>query len=185
MFRRAFDKGTFAPHSLLSCAAVIVLCGGCGFAFIPDQADFAPLLSLADSDQAVVRIYAATLPGTAGLAAHAWFVVKSAEANTFDRWEVWLEGAGPFGFVHKNLFAPEQDIGYEGVFVLAELIGLRAEPVVDFIQTESPEYPCRNTYVPLPGPNSSTYVQWVLDHTGWQVLLPPVIIGENASLLCP
>ena len=185
VFWRALDKVVFASRGLLVCAVVIVQCGGCGFTLIPNQADFATLSSLADSDQAVVRIYAATLPGTAGLAAHAWFVLKSAEATSFDRWEVWLEGAGPSGFVQKNRFAPERDIGCGGVVVLAELIGPRAEPVVDFIQTESSGYPFRNTYVVLPGPNSSTYIQWVLDRTGWQVFLPPVIMGENAALLCP
>lgn len=162
------------------------LIAGCGGLFpYPDQSAFAPLETLADGGLAVARIYSASLPLTEGIATHLWFVVKPADSNRFERWEVWFEAAEPHGFVRKDLFAPAQDIGAASPLVLAELLGPEAEPVVTFIRSQSPNYPCKNVYVVLPGPNSSTYLQWVLDSTGWQVDLPPTVVGANASLNCP
>ena len=184
---RSIHSSFFGRFVLLSvgCVCLSIGASSCGSCYFPDQEQFAPLASLVGSGQAVVRIYAVAFPGTEGLITHPWFVVKSAEATEFERWEVWFESAEPFGFVRHNLFAPEQDVGHAGPLVIAELVGSQAEPVVEFIQTESPNYPCKDTYVLLPGPNCATYLQWVLDHTGWQVALPPTIIGTCAPLDCP
>jgi len=152
---------------------------------IPDQTGFAPLADLATGGQAVARLYSAPIPNIEAIATHAWFVVKSAEATTFDRWELLQTASGgPFGLVRRNLLAPESGVGADGVFVVAELIGPAAEPVVDFITDRSPTYPCRNTYFFL-GPNSNTYAQWVLDNTGWTAELPATAIGKDAAVNCP
>jgi hypothetical protein len=88
------------------------------------------------------------------------------------------------GYVRLNRLPPEADLGASGVVVLAELRGPEADPVVEFITSRSPDYPCRDAYFLL-GPNSNTYVQWVLDQTGWQVELPLTAIGRNAPARCP
>ena len=108
--------------------------------------------------------------------------MKSAEATSFDRWELWQTAGGPYGHLRRNLQAPESDVGADGVFVVAELVGPAAEPVVDFITDRSPTYPCRNTYFFL-GPNSNTYPQWVLDNTGWNAELPATAIGKDYDFL--
>ncbi len=151
---------------------------------IPDQAGFAPLADLATTGQAVARLYSAPIPNIEAIATHAWFVVKSAEATSFDRWELWQTAGGPYGHLRRNLQAPESGVGANGAFVVAELIGPAAEPVVDFITDRSPTYPCRNTYFFL-GPNSNTYAQWVLDNTGWNAELPATAIGKDAAVDCP
>lgn len=151
---------------------------------VPDQTGFAPLDELATNGRAVVRLYSAPIPGLGGIATHSWFLIKEADSAVFDRWELWQTAGGAFGHIRRNLLRPESDVGAGGVFVIAELIGDRARPVVAFIRDASPSYPCRNTYFVL-GPNSNTYPQWVLDNTGWDVTLPATAIGKDAAVDCP
>jgi hypothetical protein len=151
---------------------------------IPDQSLFAPLPTLRLGGQAVARLYAAPIPGLEVIASHPWFVIQSAGSDTLTRWEVWPAAGGPHGHVRKNLFTPEEDIGAGGQYIIAELTGQSAQPVVDFIESQSPTYPCKDHYMLL-GPNSSTYAQWVLDNTGWNVTLPCAAVGKDAPPDCP
>jgi|CXWL01.1.fsa_nt_gi hypothetical protein len=142
-----------------------------------------PLAKLRSLDEAVVRLYAAPIPNVTSYAVHPWFVIKKAAGHTLDRWEVWQIGDAPFGYVRKNQGAPEEGVGAGGVFVVAELRGDDAEKIIQFIESQSPSYPCRNSYSFL-GPNSNTYAQWVLNETGWRVALPPGAIGCWAVGVC-
>ena len=166
-------------------AGGVAMIAGCmGNLPVPDQGRFAPLESLQSSGEAVVRLYAAPLPGIAAIAIHPWFVVKRADSTTFHRWEVVETSAGPYGHVRRDLQPPTADVGAGGAYVLAELIGPAAEPVVAFIEERSPAYPCRGCYLYVPGPNSNTYAQWVLDNSGWRVVLPPAALGKDVAPLC-
>lgn len=151
----------------------------------PDQTPYAALDSLRHSGQALVRLYAAPLPGIESIAIHAWFVVKPADSTEFHRWEVWVSAAAPYGYVRKDLFPPEGDLGAGKAYVLAELTGPESEPVLTFIETRSPAYPCRSHFDLVWGPNSSSYIQWVLDGAGWGVVLPPSAIGKDVPPSCP
>ena len=128
----------------LSC---VVGAGCLGRGSIPDQSQFASLASLSTSEEIVVRLYAAPILGLGSIAIHPWFVVKWADETEFDRWEVWRSAAGPYGHVRKNRTSLTSNEGAGGVYVLAELIGPAAEFVVAFVETESPNYSCRNHYV--------------------------------------
>lgn len=167
-------------------AGVFTVIAGCmGGTPIPDQGQFEPLESLRSSGEAVVRLYVAPIiPGTGAIATHSWFVVKRADSATFHRWEVWRTCGGPYGHVREDMLLPTAHIGAGGVYVLAELIGSEAEPVVAFIEGWSPTYSCRSYYLYFPGPNSNTYAQWVLDNTGWNVVLPASAIGKNLAAAC-
>jgi len=151
---------------------------------VPDQDVFVPLSSLGDGETAVVRLYAAPLPPIGLFVIHPWFVVKRPDAESFDRWEVWMLPSEPFGHVRKNMLEPEADFGVGEAFAIAELTGPEAEPVITFIEQAPETYPCAHTYVLVPGPNSATFVQWVLDNTSWDVPLPPTAIGDRAAPLC-
>ena len=174
---RAFPVGLFG--------GVMTMIAGCmGGTAVPDQDRFEPLESLRSSGEAVVRLYAAPLPGIAAIAIHPWFVVKRADSTTFHRWEVWETSAGPYGHVRRDSQPPTAGVGAGGVYVLAELIGPAAEPVIACIEEQSPTYPCRGSYLYFPGPNSNTYAQWVLDSCGWDVVLPSTAIGRDIAPLC-
>jgi hypothetical protein len=87
-------------------------------------------------------------------------------------------GAG-YGHVYRNLQGHTAHVGAGGTYILAEQIGPEADSVVQFIRSQSPSYPLRSRYSYYPGPNSNTYIQWVLDCSGWEVNLPPAAIGKN------
>jgi len=166
--------------------AALVSSSGCfGGGDIPDQSQFAPLDELATSQSAVARVYAAPIPFIAPIAVHCWFVVKPAGSQSLQRWEVFHVKAGTYGHVFQDAGSPTDHVGAGGTFVVAELTGPAAEPVVEFIQTESPDYTCNDFYVAFPGPNSNSYVQWVLDGTGWDLTLPARAIGKDVEPNCP
>ena len=154
---------------------------------LSDQSRFAPLEDLRTSGQAVVRLYAAPIPSIEWLAVHTWFVIKPARSDTFERWELWqtgglrpgLPGGACYGHVYRNLLKLESNCGAGRSYVLAELTGPSAEPIVELIRTQSPDYPWRLRYAYYPGPNSNTYTQWFLDHSAWRVPLPPAAIGKD------
>lgn len=175
----------------MACVSVVALLvlapAGCGgpYTDVPDQAGFALLADLEQTGDAVVRLYAAPTPGFEMLAIHPWFAVKSAAVGGFDRWEVWPVADEPYGHVRVDRLAADADVGTGRPWVVAELRGDAAAAVVEFIRTRSPTYSCRDRYAYFPGPNSNTYVQWVLDGTGWDVLLPPAAIGGCVARACP
>jgi hypothetical protein len=150
---------------------------------MPDQSLFAPLSTIQQEGQALARLYAAPIPGLEALAAHHWFVIQAAGSDTLTRWEVWPEAGGPHGHVRRNLFAPEEDLGAAAHYIITELTGPEAQPVVDFIESQSPTYPCQDYYMLL-GPNSTTYARWVLDNTAWTIPLPGAAIGHDAPTDC-
>ncbi len=156
---------------------------GCGV-IVPDQTPFPPLTAFIGSTDAVARLYGATIPGIEAIAIHPWFAIRAAGARTFTRWEVWQDAGGPYGHVRKNLMSASSHVGGGPSFVLAQLRGAAAEPIVEFVETQSPDYPCRNRYVLFPGPNSNSYAQWVLEETGWDVTLPPTAIGKDVPANC-
>ena len=162
-----------------------LICGSCGTSPVtPEPKVFAPLADLQKSGQAVARIYSAQIPFIDVDVDHTWFVVKYADSEDFHRWERWIL-KGPYGYISRDAFPPEKDLGAGGIHVVDELVGPDAEPIVDFIETQSPNYPCRDSqYVVFPGPNSASYVQWVIDETGWQVNVPFNIIGVNVGDDC-
>lgn len=178
------------PHRRFIIAAMtlgiplIFLGVGCMQSGIPDQSGYRPLAEMSASGQAVARLYAAPIPGLQGIATHSWFLIKPADGTEFERWEVWVTADGPYGYVRRNLFDVESDVGAGGVHILAEATGSAAEPIVAFIAGQSPTYSCRNEYVLL-GVNSNTYIQWILNQTGWQVALPDTAIGKSVSVNCP
>ncbi len=184
---RRFKKCAIAGGGLVGTCLVawlIVTHGGCVARCIPDQAPFEPLSELQKDDQAFVRIYAAPVPQVKSVAVHTWFVTRRSGSTKLHRWEIWQRARGPFDHIILDGFPPERDVGAGGTFILAELLGEEAERVIDFIERESPTYPCRKEYRVFPGPNSNTYPQWVLTNTGWDVHLPWVAVGKNWTGTC-
>jgi hypothetical protein len=144
---------------------------------VPDQARFAPLYRALFSAPAVVRVYAAPIPGLRRIAVHTWFVTKATGDPHLHRWELVETPGGPFGHVRRDLVLPLRDLGAGRSFVLAELVGGPATAVIDVIERNAPSYPCRSFYEIL-GPNSNSFVKWVLKQSGWRVDLSRAAIGS-------
>ena len=94
---------------------------------------------------------------------HYWFVIRRAE--DVDRWEVWQtpdHGGQSYGHLHRNLLPPDSGVGWGGSWLVASWSSENAEQLIGAIESTPAEYPWRRRYRYWPGPNSNSYVQWVL-----------------------
>lgn len=115
-----------------------------------------------------VELWYAPLPRPLSrFAWHHWFVVRAGSAT--DRWEVWQSqnaGGESVGHVHKNLMAPERGVGGGDAVHVFTWRGAEAENIVRVLERTRTHYPDRFRYLSFPGPNSNTFVAWVLRRAG-------------------
>lgn len=118
----------------------------------------------------VVQLKYATLPAPLGaIAAHYWFTVLHEGTGRCDRWEVWQSkdaGGTSIGHLHCNLKAPDEGVGGGPATVDAEWRGAEALRIHSILEQTAKAYPHCHAYVPWPGPNSNTFVAWVLKEAG-------------------
>jgi len=114
-----------------------------------------------------VQLRYAGLPFIGAFAVHYWFVVF--EGARAERWEVWQRknaGGTSIGHVHCNLKHPDDGVGGGPYRIATEWQGeaaLRIHAVLREIETR---YPDCHRYVLWPGPNSNSFVAWVLEQAG-------------------
>ena len=117
------------------------------------------------AEESIVRLYSAPLPKILG---RLRFIAGSGcgqrGESEWQRWEVWQAknaGGVSWGYIHKNLKAIDRGVGGGKANLLFEWRGETAERIIAIVrQPES--YPFLNRYLAFPGPNSNTYVAWVL-----------------------
>ena len=124
-----------------------------------------------------VELRCATLPGLLGLfAVHYWLVVR--DAGECHRWEVWQTknaGGRSVGHVHRDLKAPDAGVGGGPARIVARWRGADARAIAKVLADVS-RYPHCERYLAWPGPNSNTFVAWVMrcagvDHPmGWRAI---------------
>ena len=131
----------------------------------------------------VVQLKFASLPAPLGLlAVHYWFNVREPLAGRCDRWEVWQSrdaGGRSAGHLHCNLKAPEDGVGGGPARLAAEWRGAAALRLKATLEEAEARYPFRDRYLPWPGPNSNTFVAWVLRRADVDFRLPWNAIGRN------
>lgn len=114
----------------------------------------------------LVQLKYATLPIPLGaFAVHYWFTVLDPASGKCDRWEVWQSrdaGGESVGHLHCNLKAPHDGVGGGPARVDAEWRGDEASRILAVLKDVNQTYPFSHHYVPWPGPNSNTFVAWVL-----------------------
>ncbi len=169
------------------CAVVGILtgCGAFGPADIPDQSQFAPLADIVSSGRPFVRLYGDEIFPVVPIAIHLSFVFKPSGSADVQMWELEPWENGPYGHVlNIDLDEHPRPEFFATAFVIAEVFDDQAQSIADFIETQSPNYPCRFAYEVL-GLNSNTYIEWVLRQTGWNVALSARAIGKDAAVNCP
>jgi len=123
-----------------------------------------------------VELRYAGLPVIGFLAVHYWFVVDDGERH---RWEVWQSanaGGTSIGHLHCDLKAPEANVGGGPTRLAAEWRDEDARRIAEVLSRCAGDYPFCARYFPWPGPNSNTFVAWVLaeakiEHRlGWRAL---------------
>lgn len=132
----------------------------------------------------------AVLVGSASLgqpindvARHPWVAVR--DEVSWDRWEVMCCPSDPprgLGTVkHRRDVDPLSDYGGGGgdVRVHGTFTGERAKRMTQCVREKGPEYPHRHHYLVWPGPNSNTFVDWLLRVCDIPVDLPVASIGKD------
>jgi hypothetical protein len=125
-----------------------------------------------------VQLRHAPLPFIGPIAVHCWFVVFDEEGC--HRWEVWqTKNAGGFciGHVHCDLKHPDAGVGGGPFRVAAEWEGDEARRIAEVFK-KIQNYPYCERYRYWPGPNSNTFVAWVLRKAGIQHALDWRAIGR-------
>jgi hypothetical protein len=127
-----------------------------------------------------VELRYAPLPLIGAIAVHHWFVVYD-EAGACHRWEVWQTpdaGGQSFGHVHCDLKPPEADVGGGPTRLAARWEGAEARRIAAVLE-RAERYPSRNRYRYWPGPNSNSFVAWVLREAGIRYALHWKGIGHR------
>ena len=121
-------------------------------------------------------------------ASHPWLVIN--RQGLVSRWEVLfrkIESKTNWGHLHQDYFRPFQGIEilpfsqkyfWKGK-LLGQIEGETAKRMIEFIERSPTTYPYRYKYF-LSGPNSNTYVQWVLNNfPEFKAKLPYNSFGKN------
>ncbi len=126
-------------------------------------------------------------------AVHPWLVVN--RLGTISRWDVLMPQRKrdlSFGHLNKNLIPPFQGIEifpfFQKYLWSGKLVSViegdensLAAQMAKFIEGSHENYPHKEKYSLL-GPNSNTYVQWVLDHFPQaDMCLPWNAFGKNSA----
>jgi len=126
-----------------------------------------------------VELRYAPLPYIGAFAWHYWFVV--ADGTGRHRWEVWQTknaGGSCIGHVHCDLKAPEDGVGGGPSRLAAVWYGEHALAIRSVLENAE-SYPWCENYRMWPGPNSNTFVAWVLRKAGVEHTLDRRGIGKN------
>ena len=117
-----------------------------------------------------VELRAAKIPGIAGFFAdHYWFLVFCGQDGSHnkacDRWEVWQHASqndSSWGHLHRNLLSPYQGVGNGPSSLIEAWLDTDSHPLIDRIEGAPSHYPFIDLYRYWPGPNSNTFIQWVV-----------------------
>ena len=132
-----------------------------------------------------VELRYAPLPLIGLFAWHYWLVVS--DAAGCHRWEVWQTrnaGGSCIGHVHCDLKRPEDGVGGGPSRVAAAWEGEPARRIAAVLQ-HAADYPWCERYRMWPGPNSNTFVAWVLRKAGVDHPLDPRGIGRGYRAAAP
>jgi hypothetical protein len=130
----------------------------------------------------VVQLRYATLPKfLRAFAVHYWFTVFDPTARRWQRWEVWQAknaGGMSIGHVHCDRRHPDCGVGGGAYRLATQWDGCVAQ-AIRAILARIEDYPYCDRYRAWPGPNSNTFVAWVLRQAGLHYPLDPRAIGKD------
>lgn len=131
----------------------------------------------------VVIVGSAALPEPIhDIARHPWVALRPGGSTKWERWEVMCcPDHSKFSTVKRSSIRPTSDHGGTGGDVRFHAIirGKRAAKIIACVRKKAPTYPYRNEYQGWPGPNSNTFVDWLVRACGIHTELPAPNIGRN------
>jgi len=144
------------------------------------SAKIAPLP--AEHKEAVVQVYAArTFNWHKYLAVHSWIAFKEKDAKEYDVFHVmgWNIKRNGKSISEKKDFPDRKWFGSTPV-VIQDLRGKEAEAAIPKIRQAIENYPYPDSYRMFPGPNSNTFIAYIIRHTDeLKVELPPNAVGKD------
>ncbi len=137
----------------------------------------------ATTPEAVLQVYAAqTFRWRGAFSVHTWVAAKPAGADAYTRYEVIgfrLASTGTAVVVDSSRPADGRWFGAEPRLV-HELRGEAAAESIDRLPVAIARYPYAREYNAWPGPNSNTFVAWLLAEAGVDAaVLPPNALGKD------
>lgn len=134
------------------------------------------------AQEAIVQVYAARVWGWRGaFGVHSWIAVKPEKAASYTVYEVigwqlrWTDSA-----VAIRQRQPDERWFGNDPELLADVRGTDAAKLIGHIDAAAKNYPWANEYSAWPGPNSNTFVAWILRAVPeLRVALPPTAIGKD------
>lgn len=136
----------------------------------------------ATTPEAVVQVYAARTYGWKGVVAtHSWIILKEAGAAAYERYDVagWGVSQGRPA-VRRNLHVPDGFWAGNRPTLLAQLRGPAAAAAIVPLRAAIDRYPYPRTYVTWPGPNSNTFIAYLLRSVpALGTALPPTAVGKD------
>jgi hypothetical protein len=134
-------------------------------------------------DDAAVVVGSASLHAPMdGIARHPWVALRPAGGREWERWEVMCCPDGDdLGTVERTNIDPLSDHGGGGGNVILHGVwrGAEAEKIIACVREQAPRYPYRHQYHGWPGPNSNTFVDWVIRACDLDVELAAPSIGKD------
>ena len=127
-----------------------------------------------------IQLRAAKIPFIGLIALHYWYVVIKGHQQ--DRWEIWQKPSlvrDSWGHLHKNLMPVNSGVGNGVSWLETSWTGHLAEQLATLIENSPATYPYTHFYRYFPGPNSNTYVQWILARVGCNYRLSFRGIGKH------
>ena len=136
----------------------------------------------ATTPEAVVQVYSARAVSWRGwFGVHSWIAVKPTNAKEFTVHEVmgWRLKRNGTALVARNRAADGYWYGSRPE-LLGDIRGPGVDAIIRRIETAVTEYPYPDTYHVWPGPNSNTFVAFVLRKVPeLRVDMPPTAIGKD------
>ena len=126
-----------------------------------------------------VELKYAGVPRVGFFAAHYWFVTDNGQR---DRWEVWQDadvGRYSVGHLHWNLMRPDSSVGGGPTHHAHSWTDEPAERIAEALHESWELYPYRHHYRMVPGPNSNTFVTWILRRAAIKYRLSWRAIGKD------
>ncbi len=144
------------------------------------SAGIAPLPE--DEPEAVVQVYAArTYNWRKYFAVHSWIATKEKNADSYTVYQVvgfYLWSRGTALDIRQDI--PDRRWYAAEPVLLKDLRGEKAEQAIEKIKTVVTDYPYSKEYHAYPGPNSNTFISYILRQVPeLDVDLPPTAIGKD------
>lgn len=133
--------------------------------------------------EVIVHLRAAKIPLIGFIALHYWYVVIKSQQQ--DRWEIWQKPSltrESWGHLHKNLMPVNSGVGNGASWLETSWQGDLAQQLATIIESSPATYPYNQCYRYFPGPNSNTYVQWILKQVDSNYRLSFKGIGKYYAL---